>query len=198
MASAVDTGTIDYHADAADQCSSFAMSSNCTVANHWTMLDICYSAFMGNLAEGDACHVAQECAGNANCVGDCSGSSCCLGKCGPPQPKTTRPMETKVPDGGSCYEPSDCELMTSHCEPKSSTCHPRLAVGVKCKLEGMWESDPCVEYAICRGGVCEKKPEPGETCLGEPDYPAASSCQVGGCDPSTNKCTVTTAIIRCF
>jgi hypothetical protein len=194
MASAIAAGTIEYNQEIGDQCASYALNAKCTMANRSALSDLCESAFIGKLTQGETCHHRLECAGHADCIGDCNGTTCCEGICGPPRPKTEEPAVPKVPDGKEC-DPywNNCELLTSHCAPKSKTCQPRLAAGSKCELFSEQLLDPCVEYADCRGGVCVKQPEAGETCLD--NY---GPSQVGLCDHTTNKVKVNTTITRCF
>jgi|GEM_PF-6539672 len=194
LASAIATGTIVYQQDIGAECASLAMNATCTAASFNSLIATCESAFAGQTVAGGTCHASDECVGGADCSGACAPwetISCCAGTCSAP---TTAPPKTPaatVPDGQPCTDTGPaCELVSSYCEPASDTCQPRLPLGAKCT------GDACVGYAYCRSGTCVKRPEIGENC--KESSGAIIQCQVGGCDDNSNRCAVTTAVVRCF
>jgi hypothetical protein len=194
LASAVAAGTIVYRQDVGAECASLAMNATCTAANFAGLIATCESAFVGQTAEGGTCHVSDECVGGADCTGACAPwetISCCTGTCSAPTSATPKTPAATVSDGQPCSSTgAACELLTSYCEAASGTCQPRLPLGAKCTY------DQCVGYAYCRNGSCVKSPELGESC--KESSGAVIQCQVGGCDDNSNRCMVTTALVRCF
>jgi hypothetical protein len=93
-------------------------------------------------------------------------------------------------DGETC-EPAiaigGCASLTSWCNPTTSRCEARAAIGASCAGAGH-----CVEAATCDGGTCVARPGVGGAC-GE----GGGAACLGGLECAAGVCVADRAVEVC-
>jgi MYXO-CTERM domain-containing protein len=112
----------------------------------------------GTLGTG-VCRGPSTCGGESECRASTAGNACKPAEC---QDSVT------LAAAATCSTAGECEAETTSCDPY--TCN---ATAVACRTKCAGDSE-CAEGALCKDGVCERKPD-GEAC------DAANECTSGFC-----------------
>ncbi len=212
LIAAAEVGTIVYDGAAAHACLEAMRGLSCAAFGNADPPE-CMDTFTGTIADGDACHLGEECvSGNcdrgAGCPGVCvpavaeggvcedsgacvSGTKCVLDEC--------TAYTTPVAAGAACNPAEDWCDTGLFCHPTTGECTARLSVGAACEdvheLEceqgalciGMGQ-DPkeCVELTVVGtvGGVCDFGA--GTVCAAYDDL----SCAIDDFQAFTGTCQI--------
>lgn len=154
-------GKVSYDPTAAGKCLQ-AMGANCGSFGSGSEPTACQDAFVGKIAEGQACVHTEECI-SANCAGS-SGESC-PGKCG----------KARISKGGPCTDTGDC---ASGLQCNNKVCGDKVfgKIGDNC------DQGQCEKGLICNfaDGIakCAAPVADGEKCVSPDQCKAESYCKV--------------------
>ncbi len=162
---AIDRGTIVYDGDAAGSCIAFYDERGCDLLSAGISpeyAETCGRIFRGQVEDGGACRLSEECGEGSRCAG-----ATCPGTCAP-----------RVPAGGACMEFSECEI-GFYC--LDSVCSS-LARGPSRGACARGDSFACPLDEVCIGATAEA---PG-TCTPQAELRTRREGET--CDPSAMLC----------
>ena len=146
----------------------------------------------------------------APCIdGACAPSTLGLALCedvpksGAPGPNWTCTVRERLRLGDACGASSgvinaECEHTDGlRCDPTSSTCRSRVALGGACSGDPTGGNSPCVEGAYCtNGGTCVASAPLGGACANTSDAEKWHACVAGTqCDRDSGRCIVPRPIL---
>lgn len=169
----VASGKVTFDGAAARECFDAIANASCEVTSvsYRTRPLACFTMFQGQVAEGDACTINEQCVSQHCGVPSC-GMACCPGTC----VGDTAPVLAKL--GESC-ELSPCDE-TSYCDQVDRTCVALRGANGSCQ-----SGEACADGLYClQSGVCGSLPGDGQTC-------GVDGCQLADerCDATTHVCT---------
>ncbi|MBK8263258.1 MAG: hypothetical protein IPK80_18180 [Nannocystis sp.] len=168
---AIEDGSVEYDAKAAEQCLEDAREAACGgIFFEDAPSGACEKVFVGTIANGDACWIDEQCVSQTCQVADCA-MACCQGVCVAPPPDAAIGGDCSVQD---CVSGAYCEY---NFDDGSYTCQAQKGAGVECF--GDYE---CSGSLGCFDGSCQVAPAEGAPCLGGRCGGAL------GCDITSNTC----------
>jgi len=174
-------GRARYDAAQAGKCVAEIESLDCAAASFINVLTgvTCRDVFVGQVAQGGACAVSDDCAGDATCGNRMAGcdpeEACCLGSCGPPQPAIA--LGAACGFGARCVDGAYCKIMGT-----SGVCTaPSTMAGAICDSDSA-----CVAPLRCLASACTLPVPSGGTC--DPDVRGACALVYEVCDVATRTC----------
>jgi hypothetical protein len=183
----VSAGKIIYDAEAVGACFDALASLRC---DDYRTADpaSCRRALTGTVADGDPCHLVDDCrSGDCDMSGCARGLACCAGICGP--------SSTTVADGASCADAAVRCADGSYCAGfgAAALCARRGVVGADCDARGQCADGlDCLRARVGTQGTCGPYPKSGEACSREPDDNCGDVRFY--CDQVTLRCTKRLAV----
>lgn len=160
---AVAAGTIIYHGDLVDDCVAQLNAAGCSFGNPF---EVCEAIFEGTVADGGACELSEECAGDAYCAI----AGACPGTC-----------QARVASGATCTSDAAC---TGGLDCVGGTCRAPAGAGAACEgTTGVTCSGvglTCIGSEGTTAGVCTDWDDVFMGALGEVcDAPNQDLCDEG-------------------